>query len=73
MQNRSVKRAVQRNQFVEFRNQLVENLTDFTKLCRNSVWIKKGIKRAQKQQDLYWFTLPQGLRLVSLATSKEIH
>jgi len=29
-------------------------------------------KRDQEQEDLYWFTLPQELHVISLSTSKEI-
>jgi len=40
---------------------------------QNQITIKDRVKREQEHQELYWFTLPQGLHPVSLPTSKEIH
>jgi len=40
---------------------------------QNDLQIKIREKRDQEHQDLYGFTLPQGLHPVSLPTSKEIH
>jgi len=55
------------------KNQLIEFLTVYTKLDRNDMRTKIRVKREQEHQDLYWFTLHQGLHPISLPTSKEIH